>query len=69
MFPGSLRNAADIEDVHWVVVANVAGELMLDGGVLPGLWNGTIVKRVRLVRPDAGDEPWLVALAVVENGV
>lgn len=38
-------------------------------GALPSLGDGTIVERVRLVRPDTLNKARLVLLVIVEDGV
>jgi hypothetical protein len=42
---------------------------VIDVTVLPRLREGSIVERVRLVRPNAVDEAGLVLLIIVEDGV
>lgn len=68
----SLRNARNlrhVKDIHGVIVARISREVVRDGGVLPGLRDGTVVEGVRLVRPDAVDEPGHLFLVVVDDGV
>lgn len=63
------RQAANLKDVHRVVVAREAGELVGVVGIFPCLGDGAVVEGVGLVRPDALYEARLLALVVVEDGV
>lgn len=60
---------SDVEEVNRVIVTGKSSKLMVKVGTLPSLRDGSVVERVRLVRPDTLDKTRLVLLIVVENGV
>lgn len=65
----NLPNGTDINDIHGIIVADEAGKVVLDVGVLPGLRERAVMERIGLVRPHAGDKSRLVILDVVQDGV
>ena len=66
---GFSLQAANVEDVDGVIVTREAGKVMVMVGILPGLRDGAVVERIRLVRPDAEHEARLIVLLVMEDGI
>lgn len=60
---------ADLADVERVVVTLLLGLRVGDIGVLPGLWEGTVVPEVALVWEAVADESKLALLGVLLDGV
>jgi hypothetical protein len=60
---------ADIEEVHWVIVARKASKVMIKVGTFPSLRDRSVQKWVGLVRPDRFHEPRFVIIFILEDRV
>jgi hypothetical protein len=60
---------SDVEEINWVIVTGKPSELVVKVGALPSLRDGSVVERVRLVRPNTLDKTRLFLLVIVEDRV